>query len=94
MEDQQLQNNTTAQRFELVATSETLGFAQYKVSGTTVTITHTEIEAAHQGKGYGSILAKLALDQIRANGQTLVPACGFIASYVQKHPEYADLVAS
>jgi predicted GNAT family acetyltransferase len=87
-------DNTAQQRYELLADGEVLGFAQYRRNGGTVTITHTEIGAQHEGKGYGSALARQALDHLRAEGEKLVPACAFIAAYVSKHPEYADLTAS
>jgi len=89
-----LKDNTAAKRYELIAGGEVVGFAQYRVSGDTVTITHTEISPEHEGKGYGSALARQALDQLKANRQNLIPACQFIAGYIGKHQEYADLVVS
>jgi len=34
-----------------------------------------------------------ALQLIRAEGLKVVAGCGFVVDYLQKHPEYADLVA-
>jgi uncharacterized protein len=31
---------------------------------------------------------------VRAAGRTLVPRCPFIASYLERHPEYAGLVSA
>ena len=45
-----------------------------------------------EGRGIASKLAKTALDYSRAEGLTVVPLCPFIASYIERHPEYADLV--
>lgn len=87
------QDNTAQRRFELRNGAEMLGFAAYRRDGGTVTITHTEIGAQHEGKGYGSQLARAALDHLRAQDLKLVPACSFIAGYVRKHPEYGDLAA-
>ncbi|WP_151638565.1 GNAT family N-acetyltransferase [Noviherbaspirillum aerium] len=88
-----LKDNTGAQRYELIADGQMVGFAQYRPSGDAVTITHTEIAPEHGGKGYGSALAKQALDLIRDERKRVIPACGFIAQYIGKHQEYADLVA-
>jgi len=41
----------------------------------------------------GSSLAKGVLEAIRAEGRTVVPQCEFIAGYLERHPEYQDLVA-
>lgn len=88
-----LNNNAEAGRYELVADDGVVGFAAYTVSGDTVTITHTEIGKEHAGKGYGSALAKQLLNHVRENNQQVVPQCEFIAGYIKKHPEYADLTA-
>jgi predicted GNAT family acetyltransferase len=33
------------------------------------------------------------LDALRAEGSKVVPRCGFVAAYVERHPEYRDLLA-
>ena len=40
------------------------------------------------------MLARGALDHVRARGLKAIAQCEFIAGYLDKHPEYADLVAS
>lgn len=92
MNDTSFRDDAQSQRFELSAGGEVIGFAQYSVSGDTVTITHTEVCDAYEGKGYGTDLARQALDRIRLQRLKVVPACRFIAGYIQRHPEYADLV--
>jgi predicted GNAT family acetyltransferase len=54
---------------------------------------HTEIEPAFEGEGFGSALVSGALDDVRARGKRVRPLCPFVAAYVKRHPEYADLVA-
>ena len=46
------------------------------------------------GKGAGSRLVKGALDQVRADGLKVIPQCPFVKAYIDKHPEYADLLKS
>ena len=36
----------------------------------------------------------IALDDVRASGRSLVPRCPFIRAYIERHPEYADLVSA
>jgi predicted GNAT family acetyltransferase len=45
-------------------------------------------------KGLGSTLVKGALDDVRANGRSVVAKCSFVRGYIDKHEEYADLVTS
>jgi predicted GNAT family acetyltransferase len=47
---------------------------------------------AFEGKGVGSALARHVLDQARADGKHVIPVCQFIAGYIRKHRDYADLV--
>ncbi len=52
---------------------------------------HTEVPKELGGKGIGSALARGLLDIARAQGLKVVPKCPFVAGYIGKHPEYADL---
>jgi predicted GNAT family acetyltransferase len=71
---------------------EVLGFAEYERADGVTTFTHTVVEDAHEGQGVGSALVRGALDAERAAGRSIVPVCSFVQGYVDRHPEYADLV--
>ncbi|MDO9396769.1 MAG: GNAT family N-acetyltransferase, partial [Herbiconiux sp.] len=53
---------------------------------------HTQIDPAEEGNGYGSALIRGALEQVREAGLRAVPVCPFVARYVEKHHEFADIV--
>jgi uncharacterized protein len=80
------------QRFEIRVDGEEAGYAEYARKGKRVIFTHTEIDPAREGQGLGSKLAGGALDAARAAGHPVVPLCAFIASYIERHPEYDDCV--
>jgi predicted GNAT family acetyltransferase len=44
------------------------------------------------GHGHGSTLVRAALDDVRARGLSVIPLCPFVKAYIEKHPEYADLL--
>jgi predicted GNAT family acetyltransferase len=67
--------------------------AHYKLAPGVITFTHTLVPKELEGRGIGSKLARGALDAARAQGLKVVPKCPFIAGYIGKHAEYADLVA-
>jgi len=68
------------------------GTCEYVVEGSTITFTHTVVDPVFEGQGIGSALAKRALDDARAGGLKVVAQCRFIAAYIQRHHDYADLV--
>ena len=43
-------------------------------------------------EGVGSALVRGALDDVRADGQKIVPRCPFVKGWIDRHPDYADLV--
>nr|WP_210313210.1 GNAT family N-acetyltransferase [Rhodopseudomonas rhenobacensis] len=72
-------------------TQGSLAFASYRRAADKVIITHTETPAALRGRGIASRLVKGALELIRAEGLKVVAGCGFVADYLDAHPEFADL---
>ena len=87
-----LNNNTERHRYELIDDGKLVCFSEYDLSGRAVRFLHTEVVQGHEGKGYGSVLAKQALDDVRAQHKKVIPLCEFIAGYIRKHGEYADLI--
>lgn len=79
-------------RFELRSGAEVVGFIDYRISDGVITLVHTRVDEAHSGQGHAATLARGALDDARARGLKVRPTCSFVASYIGKHPEYADLV--
>ena len=81
-----------AQRYEIRDGERVLGFAAYKRRGDTVVFTHTEVDADAGESGLGSTLVRAALDDVRSRGGSVVPRCPFVRGWIERHPEYADLV--
>lgn len=69
------------------------GVAVYELSDGLITFTHTEVDDAYEGQGVGSALARFALDDARARRLTVRPLCPFIRGWIDRHPDYSDLVA-
>lgn len=81
-------DNELEDRFEVFHGDSLAGFASYRRRAGATVFVHTEIDPAFEGKGLGSVLARKALDQTVARGETIIPVCPFIAAYLRKHPEY------
>ena len=79
-------------RYEARLDGQLAGFAAYRLRGERIVLTHTEVDPAYEGKGVGTALARVVLDDIRRRGVIAVVQCPFISAYIRRHPEYADLM--
>ena len=86
-------DNPDRHRFEIVVDGAVAGFAAYRTRENAIVFTHTEIDPAYEGQGLGSRLARGALDTVRERGVRVYAQCPFIAGYIDKHPEYQNLLA-
>ncbi|MEO5510152.1 MAG: GNAT family N-acetyltransferase [Longimicrobiales bacterium] len=84
-------DNPAEGRFEADIDGE-LAVAEYHVEGDAMVFTHTEVPQQFRAQGVAMALAEYGLDAARARSMKVVPRCRFIAAYIEKHPEYQDLV--
>lgn len=83
----------TDRGYEIVVDGEVAGFTQVKDGeGGVAAMPHTVIEDAYEGRGLASQLVRHALDDLRAQGRQVQPFCPYVKSWIEKHPEYRDLV--
>jgi predicted GNAT family acetyltransferase len=80
-------------RYEIRDGDQLLGQAVYQRRGDQVVFTHTEVDMDKERSGLGSTLVRGALDDVRTKGGTVVPLCSFVRGWIERHPEYQDLVA-
>jgi uncharacterized protein len=80
--------------YELTTDGVAAGHAYFEVHGHTVVFTHTEVDPAYEGHGLGGQLARAALDDVRARGEHVIARCPFIKAWIEKHPDYQDLLTS
>jgi uncharacterized protein len=85
--------NSAASRFEIVTPhgKAVLKFVQHDG---TIDLQHTVVPHALEGGGYGAALARAALDHARQNGLKVIPTCSFVRTFVKRHHEYDDLLAT
>jgi len=79
-------------RYEIRDGDRLLGLAAYERRGDRVVFTHTEVDDDQEHSGLGSHLVRAALDDVRGRGDTVVPRCSFVRGWIERHPEYRDLV--
>jgi predicted GNAT family acetyltransferase len=90
-ESLQVRKNPTAQRFEILS-GESLAVLEYEEENGRVTLVHTEVPVALEGRGIAGRLAVAAFEDARERNMTVSPVCDFVVSYIKRHPEYLPLV--
>ena len=85
-----------ATRYEARAGDEVAGFTEYVradgPSGPVVVFTHTEVDPTFEGQGVGGALVRGALDDVRRQGAGVEAQCPFVRAWLERHPDYQDLV--
>jgi uncharacterized protein len=91
--DVRVTDNEAEKRYAARVGDELAGSAYYDTADDLIVFTHTEVDEAFEGHGVGSALARFALDDVRADGRRRVVArCAFIKGWIDRHPDYQDLL--
>ena len=80
-------------KYEIREDDRVLGIAVYRRRGDVTTFLHTEVDPDAGRPGVGGTLVRAALDDVRSHGGSVVPICPFVRGWIDRHPEYADLVS-
>ncbi|MEO5715902.1 MAG: GNAT family N-acetyltransferase [Luteolibacter sp.] len=84
-------DNPTLRRFELIEEGR-LAFADYRLDGDLLILPHVEADPALRGKGTAGRLMAAVLELARERGWKVRPICGYAAAFIQRHPEFEDLL--
>jgi predicted GNAT family acetyltransferase len=87
-------HNPTLSRFDITIDSQTAVIEYQPVSPQKWIITHTKVPAILEGLGIASHLAKTLLTYCRQKKIKIIPKCSFVVSYLQRHPEWNDVIAN
>jgi predicted GNAT family acetyltransferase len=89
----QISHDPAARRF----TTEVAGGVAYityrEGRGQVLDFDHTFVPPSARGRGIASQLTTHALEYARRGGYRVVPSCPYVATYIERHPEFRDLLA-
>lgn len=88
----EVRHNSAEHRYE-VETDGQVSVCEYEIVGDRAVFTHTYVPPELRGKGLAEQMVRTALNDARAAGRKVVPACSYVALFIQRHKEYADLLA-
>ena len=81
----------TTGRFEIEQDGEVASL-EYTMTGNVLALIHTEVPDKLRGLGLATTLAENALRFARENNLKVDVICPLVQEYIEKHPEYSDLV--
>jgi predicted GNAT family acetyltransferase len=78
--------------FFIMEGDEQLGEMEVKISGSEMTVYHTEVSEKAEGKGYAKKLLNEMVEHARANNLKVIPLCPYVHAQFKRHKEeYADV---
>jgi uncharacterized protein len=87
-----VERNDASHRFEATVDG-VLCVLDYRLRDNVLTIDHTGVPAAVGGRGIAAALTQTALDAARREGWRVRPNCAYSVAYIERHPQYRDLLA-
>ena len=84
-------DNVDESRYE-IRLDDGVALIDYNRGLNSISFIHTEVPQQLEGKGLAGRLAKHALDTARRDHEQVIPICAYVASYIDRHPEYQDLL--
>ncbi|GAB3995789.1 N-acetyltransferase [Glycomyces albus] len=78
-------------RYEIAVEGRRAGLTAYRDRGDQRVFYHTEVDDAFTGQGLAAALVHRALDDTRESSMRIVPVCPYVAKYLKRHTEYADI---
>lgn len=85
-----VRHNPAAHRYEIEIDGH-LAVAEYEMREGKQVFTHTLVPEALRGRGLAEALVRRALDDAKTGGRKVVPACSYVAKFIERNKEYAAL---
>lgn len=85
-------HNASRRRFEDQTSDGSSSFLSYTFEGDCVVFDHTFVPEVLRGRGIAAKLARAALEEASQRRWKVVPRCPYVATFIKRTPEYADLV--
>jgi uncharacterized protein len=88
----EVRKDKTTRLYEALIDGQVVGSLAYETTGGRVSLTHSYVDQDRRHQGIASALARYALEDLSQSQTKVGIYCGFVADYVQEHPELNDAV--
>ncbi|MFD5161984.1 GNAT family N-acetyltransferase [Streptomyces hawaiiensis] len=78
-------------RYQILVDGRRAGLTAYRDRGAQRVFFHTEIDDTFAGQGLAAQLIQQALADVRQSGKRIVPVCPYVATFLKRHDEFADI---
>ncbi|MCX5084511.1 MULTISPECIES: GNAT family N-acetyltransferase [Streptomyces] len=86
-----VERNDERHRYEILVDGVRAGLTAFRDHGAQRVFFHTEVDEAYAGQGLAGRLVQEALTDVRKSGKRIVPVCPYVAKFLKKHEEFADI---
>ncbi len=90
----QVEHDSEARRFEVKLPAGTAVLSYAPRGDKVLELFSTYVPLESRGKGVAAALVEAALAYARAGGYRVIPSCWYVALWIRRHPEHADLLAA
>jgi predicted GNAT family acetyltransferase len=87
-------HDAASRRFEVRVGDHPLAFLSYSSDGDQIIFEHTFVPNELRGKEIASNLVRAALEEAKQRRWRVVPRCSYVAAFIKRNPQFADLVAT
>jgi hypothetical protein len=88
----EVRKDETTRLYEALIDGQVVGNLAYETTGGRVSLTHSYVDEDQRHRGVASALARHALEDLSQSRTKVGIYCGFVADYVDDHPEWQDVV--
>lgn len=87
----EVRKDESTRLYEALIDGRVVGDLAYETTGRRVSLTHSYVDEDQRHRGVASALARYALEDLSRSHTKAAVYCGFVADYVQDHPEWKDV---
>lgn len=86
----EITHNPAENRFEAWIDGQ-LAKLDYMEDGNTIVMTHVGVPYQFRGHGVAGVITKAGLEYARSKSLRVIPMCSYVAAYIRRNPQYAEL---
>ena len=88
-----VEHDPVSHRFTAAGSGGTAVLSYTPAGSDVLELYSTYVPPADRGHGIAARLVQAAIEYARAEGYRIIPSCWYVAVWLRRHPEHADLVA-